>query len=165
MKTTIRRVLFLGSLLLLWAGAAQAAHLPVFAQWGGEKIIKAVELPRSAIFQLRDGTHVDAGYRYKQVSVFFVPLWNYDVAWCGYVGSDDKYVDVSREQLEQLAALANVSLPKSPDLPFWDVFGGKLLLATLVLGYLGFSRKTVLQPALPDESQALPPNLSKGPSL
>lgn len=111
----------------------------VFFGWGDERIIKVRDFPNIPAFMNIDGLYVDAGYRYKQIHIFFIPVWNYDATWCGYIGSDDMYVPLSFIEVSQQAMLAGVDLPDSPLIPFWDEYGGKLLVGALLLAYIMYS--------------------------
>ncbi len=132
----ITRMLFGSAMLFLFTAPAYSA--PVFYSWGGEKIIKIMDFPDSSDLQRLDGNYVDAGYRYQQVTIFFIPVWNYNEKWCGYIGNDNEYLDLDRQSLSELAEAAGLSLPESPSLPFWDSIGGKLLLGVILLMYFGY---------------------------
>ncbi len=132
----ITQIFFLGSMLFLFATTAVAA--PVFFEWGGEKIVKEMDLPNTPTFQRPDGTYVDVGYRYKQVAIFFIPIWNYDEKWCGYIGNDKTYLDMDRKDLSVLAEAASLKLPDEPVLPLWDSIGGKLLFLLILVLYFGY---------------------------
>lgn len=120
------------TVLFLFAvcGSAEAKK-PVFYSWGGETIEKVADFPDTYDYRSTDGYNVDAGFRYKQVTLFFVPVWNYDIKWCGYI-SDAYYVDLDRTQLEQAAKTAGVKLPDDFPLSFWDKYGGKLVFIVLI---------------------------------
>lgn len=111
---------------------------PIFFSWGGENIVKVVDFPDNENFLSSDNRYFDAGYRYKQVSIFFIPVWNYDLNWCGYI-SDKYYLDLSKNQLGEYANLAQVALPDEPELDFWNKFGGKLLFLSVVIIYIMYS--------------------------
>ena len=99
----------------------------IWWNWGSEFMVKIVDFPDTSRFQTTDGEFFDAGLIYKQISVYSIPLWNYDVRWAGYI-NNNRYVDYNRSQLERLARIAQVSLPDEAELPFWDSYGGKLLV-------------------------------------
>ena len=99
----------------------------MFFGWGGETIVKIADFPDTPNFQTTDGDYFDAGVMYKQITIFFLPLWNYDVRWTGYIDSD-YYVELSPEEIQEFAVVAEVSLLQAPAaLPFWDRYGGKLI--------------------------------------
>ena len=104
----------------------------MFFSWGGETVLKISDFPDTQAFQTPEGDFVDAGAIYKQITIFFLPLWNYDVHWTGYINSET-YIELSRADLEELAHLAQISLPQDLVLPFWDRYGGKLVLSLLLL--------------------------------
>jgi hypothetical protein len=113
----------------------------IFVGWGGEKIIKIADFPDTPGFK-NGAKHFDLGYRFKQVTLFFVPVWNYGGAWCGAIpGDDGHFYDFSREQLENFAHAANITIPAEASLGAWDSFGGKLLVGALALAFLLYSRR------------------------
>lgn len=137
---------------------------PVFFSIGGEKTHKIADFPDTEEFQTPEGRlfrhFVDAGVIYKQITIFFLPLWNYDIRWVGYIPNSSQYVPLTRSELEELATRANVSLPLNPELPLWDRFGGKLIVALLlVILWLYRSRYGHDdEPVLVDLSDATHPN-------
>lgn len=108
-----------------------------FFEWGGEKIIKVMELPQNSVIETESGDsmHIDLGYIYKQVRVLFIPLWNYDGRWIGYIDDSGSYLPLTRLQLEDISG---VQLPSSSPISLWERLGGKILLASLVLLYFVF---------------------------
>lgn len=128
----IFQLVFATTLMIFMSGQAQAKG--GFFSYGGETVIKVQDFPDTPQFKLDSGAYMDAGYIYKQLSIMFVPVWNYDGRWVGYIGSDSSYVPLKSEKaLRDLAKVANVTLPATPKLPFWDAIGGKLVLA---LGFM-----------------------------
>jgi hypothetical protein len=114
----------------------------IFVGWGGEKIIKMADFPDAPSFKNGD-KHFDLGYRFKQVTLFFIPVWNYAGTWCGSIpGDDSHFYDFSREQLENFANAANITLPAEASLGTWDSYGGKLLIGALALAYFFYTRHT-----------------------
>ena len=91
-----------------------------------EHMIKVAEFPDIAELKNEKG-YVDAGYRFTTFALFFIPIWNYDGKWCGYIDGDT-YVPSTRSDLEIIANACNVQLgSSSPSLPFWYSYGGKLI--------------------------------------
>ena len=130
------RVIFLIVVFGSISSQVEARSAPVFFGWGGENISLVTDFPNTADFQTVDGKYVDAGVIYKQLTLFFLPAWNYDIRWVGYIGSDIHYVQLDRTKLEDLAQNAGLALPQEPSLPGWDAYGGKvilLLMAALVV--------------------------------
>jgi len=120
---------------LIMGSVAAADAAPFVVGWGGEKIVTVSELPDTNAF--RSGhTHFDLGYRFKQVTFFFIPVWNYDGHWCGAIRADSShFFDFNRERLERIAESAGITLPTEPSLSAWDSYGGKALAGALLLGY------------------------------
>jgi hypothetical protein len=115
------------------------ARMPVFFSFGGEAMSKVQDFPDTEMFQNEDGSYVDAGCIYKQVSIFFIPVWNYDIRWCGYTGEDDSYMILTKEQLDEMAKEANVTLDETPSLSFWNSIGGKLVFLALIGAFIAYS--------------------------
>lgn len=152
-------LIFLTLLSLSFAPSAAAA--PVFFTWGGEKIVKEIDLPDTSDYQDKEGKHFDIGYRYKQITIFFIPVWNYDKQWCGAIkGDSDHYLIWSQDDAVAVADSAGLKLPDSPSLPFWDAYGGKILIVVLGIGYMLFGEKEKKEDATPTAS--LPPAQTAG---
>lgn len=106
--------------------------------YGGEEIIKVANFPDTEEFYHPNYGYMDAGYIYKQVSILYVPVWNYDGRWAGFVGDDGEYLELTKEELDEMAEQANVKLPNVPTLPFWEAIGGKLVFSLILLLYVGW---------------------------
>lgn len=115
------------------------ARKPVFFSFGGEAMSKIQDFPNTETFQLEDGTYIDAGCIYKQVSILFIPIWNYDIRWCGYTGEDGTYFEATKEELDAMAKEANVTLAETPSLSFWHTIGGKLVFLIIIGGFIAYS--------------------------
>jgi len=125
--------------IFLIPNTANAARVPAIFSFGGEKIVKIQDLPDTEILLTNDGEYIDAGCVFKQVSIFFIPLLNYDLQWCGYIGSNSSYIDLSEEELREISKDGNFKMVKKIKLPFWHAYGGKILLFVLIGGYLFIS--------------------------
>lgn len=137
MKKSLPFLAFLAVFLFVSARPAHAKiGIPIFYSSGTEKIVKVADFPDTGMFKMDDGTLLDAGYKFKQVQLFWLPLWNYGGEWCGYEGKDDSYTILTKAQLDSFALAANVKLPESPSLGFWNAFGGKLIVIVLLIGAL-----------------------------
>ena len=126
-------------MMVIWWSATASVAAPVlsfFYEWGGEKIIKVMDLPNTETFKNEEGAYVDVGCIYKQISIVWIPLWNYDVRWCGYIGEGPNYLIMEEKNLSQLASQASLELPDGPSLPLWDSVGGKLLLVIAGVVYI-----------------------------
>ncbi len=131
----------LAVLAFLFCCAPQAQ---AFYQYGGEKDVKVASFPQTEHFNNEAGIHFDAGCIYKQLKILWIPVWNYDVRWCGYIGdSEGHYVSISEDKLKELARSAGVRLAAKPPIPVWDRFGGKIvvLVGLLLVGIASKSNK------------------------
>ena len=147
-------------ILLATAHSAHAVYIRNFFSWGDEQIIKVAEFPHTEAFktpdskthvglppslmapynppfsEIHDGRHFDPGYRYKQMRILFVPIWNYDEQWCGYVGDSRQYLNISKDKLDALASEAGINLPATPSLTFWETCGGKIVFLVVIALYV-----------------------------
>ncbi len=131
MRHKSKTILFSAIFLALFWGGARPAHA-FFYEWDVEKIIKVIDLPNTDDFRDNDGNYVDVGIKYKQFKILFIPIWNYDKHFCGYIGSDNFYLDLSKNKLDEIAGSVNLSLPDNPQIPLWDAIGGKFVLLLLI---------------------------------
>ena len=117
------------------APQAYAAGLPV-VYGTAEKVVQVFDLPDQEPFLAENGKYaVDVGYCYKQVQVFFLPVWNYNEHYCGYI-NDETYTDTTKEDF--LRVSQELSLDTSwndgkSKVPLWDRIGGKIILGGIVL--------------------------------
>ncbi|MEZ5426541.1 MAG: hypothetical protein R2747_09770 [Pyrinomonadaceae bacterium] len=135
MKTLINLVLaaFILGIMIVPARAAAG-----FFSYGGEEVIKVADFPDTKEFYHPQHGYIDAGYVYKQVSIFFIPIWNYEGRWVGHIGSEEKYLPMPKDLMDKLAADAGVQLPETPDLPFWEAVGGKIIFSLIILAIFGW---------------------------
>jgi hypothetical protein len=131
-------VLLVLAFTFLNSESAEARRKSGFFSFGGEAMSKVQDFPDTETFQLEDGTYVDAGCIYKQVSILFIPIWNYEIRWCGYTGEDGTYLELTKEELDGMAKEANVTLAETPSLSFWDSIGGKLVFLVVIGGLIAF---------------------------
>ncbi len=106
-----------------------------FFTWGADKVEIVKDLPNTDAYYLPNiEGHADAGYRFKQFSILFCPVVNYDKSWCLYNEESEKYVDLTEAKLKEITPL-----PSENPLSFWDRIGGKLAIAVLlIIGYFYF---------------------------
>jgi hypothetical protein len=126
--------------LLLSNIRASAKEIPIFYSYGID-VEKVIDLPEKEEYTIEDENgrsyHADLGIMHEQFSIFGVPLFNYgeEEYVLFYEGATDyKYVDLSRDEIKYLRELYP-SISLTPELPFWDVWGGKLL-ALLIIGLI-----------------------------
>lgn len=116
------------------------AHAGIPIVWGdNEKILKIADFPNVDEFKTQQGDQLHPGWCWKQFQLFWVPLWNHNGHYCGYI-NDNTYASLSREDLVDIASTLKVPTDwanAEPKLPFWDSIGGKLVAALTVLILLG----------------------------
>ena len=110
----------------------------------GDRIIKVADLPQTPDFEVdsrpqyapptmpAQRVHIDVGYIWKQNKLLFLPIFNDNGRYVGYTGSDVTYIEFKKGELEDWTGKANITLPQTPSIPFWDAWGGKLLLIVLI---------------------------------
>ena len=117
-------------------------------------MIKVADLPDSEGYKTAEGTFYDIGYRYKQFKLFWIPIWNYDKSWCGYI-DNDTFVDLTEAEVFELAQAAGVRLPKNVQPPFWDEWGGKLLFIGGIGLYIFIKRAAREDDNAPEEENQI----------
>ncbi len=106
------------------------------------RIFKVMDLPNDEYTLMeKDGLppgaishqYIDLGYKVEQIilPLFDVPLWNPDGEYGGYIKTKEGsffYAFKDRKPFIDYLRENNLAFPATrPKLPFWDVYGGKLL--------------------------------------
>lgn len=135
------RILLIMTAVLFMTANEAKAEIPIIYS-NGVEIEKVLELPQKDKFEMQASNgnwyHADVGILHKQFSVFWIPLINYgEEKYVLYsntkVGEYDfTYAELDQDEIEYLQKEFS-GLPSTPELPFWDAWGGKLLLLLLVL--------------------------------
>jgi len=118
----------------MYPSTAEARGGIPFVYGSTERILKAGEFPNTEDFEHSSGVLVDPGWCWEQFHVFFIPVWNADGHWCGYVQSETESLSLNEEELKEISDDIGIALPAPPSLPFWDAVGGKLALVGLLIG-------------------------------
>ena len=108
----------------------------IFISYDSEESIKIIDLPHNELYQSLEGEHVDLGYVYKSVAVFFIPIWNYDGRLAGITAEKNTYIPLSPEDVTNMLLFAGLNLPKKPYLDFWQRVGGKIVFLLLISFFL-----------------------------
>ena len=101
--------------------------LPMFSR-SHYKVIKALDFPDSKVLKHGEDQYLDLGYRYRQMIVLFVPVWNFPGEWVGYIGSADDYTGLTEERLKLILKFYELEMPENPPIPVWDKIGGKCVI-------------------------------------
>ena len=112
------------------------APVPVGA--GSEKVMRVALLPDVPSNQLDSGEYFDVGYVYHSYYLFFLPVWNFNGQWCGYLETPGHYAEVAEADLRTRAVAAGIELAARPRLPWWDRVGGKVACVALIAGLVLF---------------------------
>lgn len=139
----MKQKLFLIVFLVIAAAANVSAKggIPIIYS-NGEEIENAYILPykNEYFIQADDGNwyHANVGVLHEQFSLFWIPLVNYGTEkYVLYTDTkvgeyDHVYVELSDDDIEYLQSeFADFS--PTPKLPFWDAWGGKLLVLGIIL--------------------------------
>ncbi len=97
-----------------------------------EKIVKIVDLPDTEEFQLEDGRFFDIGIKYTISHIVWLPYSNTEPIVTGYV-DDETFVELTEEEIKQIASFAKVEIPNDASASFFDRIGGKIILGILLL--------------------------------
>ena len=114
----------------------QSAEAFIF-DYDGEKIVKIMELPDTDTFKTSEGDYFDVGAVYKRFRIFWITIWNYNIRWCGYIRDGSRYIPFTYDELKQYTDAASLPLEDNIQLPFWDAWGGKLLIVVAIALAIG----------------------------
>ena len=123
------------SLAVLPAYAAK----PAFFGYG-DHIKRVADLPDIEEMKVQ-GRYVDIGYCYKQLSIMFIPVWNWEERYCGYV-DENTYSDVGKEDLLEISKALNADTSwddGKSKLSMWERVWGKLAFAGVLLLFMLFN--------------------------
>jgi hypothetical protein len=126
---------------LFCANTAQSKGIPLFLNWGTEVYI-VKEMPDDYMIQTTEygAIHVNLGVAYDELSLFGIPLWNWNVE--KYILLPDDYdtldkgnyvfYNIDAGELRRVQHFVG-ELPEVPELSFWRSYGGKLIFLLLIL--------------------------------
>lgn len=137
-------------LCMLLACGISTSSAKGFVVYGNDPVItKVLDLPMNEEFTViaDDGKayHADLGVMYDEFSLFWVPIWNYgDKKYVLFTDTkvgeyDNTYVDLTSEDVAYLQSQFG-GIPTEPELPFWNAFGGKLILLLLLVIGIFFNK-------------------------
>ncbi len=141
------RYFYILGFLLLFSVSCQAsstskgiAKIGKYLTGNVNRIEKIIDLPDTLEFNYDQSVYVDIGVKFQSYEILFIPVWNSNIEYIGYINSDEEYLEIPKEKLEQIA---HIKLPPKPKISFWYLYGGKLLFIMLVftLIYALISRK------------------------
>ena len=129
MKKIILLAIF--SLAFCFANRAEAKGIPIPVSFGGLEFNTIMDLPNEDDFMDDKGNYVNIGCAYKQLSLFWIPMWNWEVQYCYTIeGDDNSCYLVSKEEIEEdlgeYFTANNIGLPKAAP-SFWNKIGGKII--------------------------------------
>lgn len=99
-----------------------------------DKIIKIYDLPDTEDYTSSDGKSFDFGYKYTLFEVAYLPIFEKGEGQIvGYI-DDENYVALSDSDIQEIAKTNNIkNLSALVELPFWDVWGGKIVAISIIL--------------------------------
>lgn len=135
------RAWLLAFLILVFVSIGGCSKItPVIFSVDGETIEKILDLPDTPAFKNNDD-YFDVGIIYKQLTIFFLPIWNYDQRLVGYIGTD-QYLPYSHAELTRMVSRAGLTLPEKPQPSIWNQYGGKAVLISIFLAIIFASRRS-----------------------
>lgn len=135
-KLTVLSIIVAGFIFAaMMPSEAQAKKKAPLITFGGEKIVKVKDLPNDPFYKHPTYGKVDLGYKIKQVKILFIPVWNYDGEYVGYVGRDDLFIRLDAAVKARMEK-DGVKLSGAPSLPFWEKIGGKLVFILVIGGLI-----------------------------
>ena len=134
----MKKLLLTLALAALFSFNSSAKGIPMPICTDCEYITIVENLPDSAdYFSEEYNGYIDLAYKYEQLWVLWVPIWNSNGTYCYSIKGKDVYFDISEEELKAIEEEFGYSLSSNP-IPFWDKIGGKLLLI-LIAGGIAWS--------------------------
>lgn len=126
-----RSLFILMALIVCFATKAQARGIPVGEH---QKIAKVATLPDE--YKNNDGLHVDLGCMYTVFEIAYIPVWTVEEGEivCFTEQEKDTYYVIDPETLASIKTDLKVDdLDSLIHIPFWDAYGGKLVVVLIVL--------------------------------
>lgn len=113
----------------------------------GDQFVKVADLPDIKLLEVKNkpGKYVDVGYCYKQLKILFIPVWNWEERYCGYI-DETIYSKVDKERLLKISQLLNVDTSwddGKSKIPMWERVWGKVAFGFVLLLFIAYqaSRK------------------------
>lgn len=135
------KILFLAVMLFICTTKVCAKGGISIIYSDGEDVEKILDLPQRDEFmiQANDGKwyHADLGILHEQFSIFWIPVFNYGTEkYVLYTDTkigeyDFTYSDLDLEDIAYLQSEFG-GISSTPELPFWDAWGGKLLIMAII---------------------------------
>ncbi|WP_455591068.1 hypothetical protein [Bacteroides sp.] len=134
----VKRILFITALLLTVVSFQSQARGRITV---GEhqKIEKVATLPDSIYYQSESGKHFDLGCMYTVYEICGIPAFiKEEGVLVGFEG--DTYYDLDDEYKQAIKQDIQVEdLDSLNKIPFWDRWGGKLILICVILAILAYT--------------------------
>lgn len=108
----------------------------------GDRSIKVVDLPDIKPLEVKQkpGKYVDIGYCYKQLKIVFIPVWNWEERYCGYV-DETGYTDAKKEDLLEISKALGINTvwdDGKSKISMWERVWGKVIFAFLLLIFIAY---------------------------
>lgn len=131
MKKILLLLGFVAFFHLISTNGVYAAQVALGAH---DKVIKICDLPDTEDYTSSDGKLFDFGYKYTVFEVIFLPIFQKGEGQIvGYI-DDDNYVVLSESDIQNIAKTNKIqNLAGLVKIPFWDVWGGKLVAIAVIL--------------------------------
>ena len=123
-------IVLLAVLSFGFAHEAQARRVVLFWSAGGEKISLVEEMPDTEKWEV-NGESMDLYVIHKQLSIFWIPLWNWEPRYVMSNEGMDGYYEFSEPA--ELAEIEAEHGDAASAIPFWDRIGGKLIPGSIVI--------------------------------
>ena len=102
----------------------------MFWSAGGEKLSLVEEMPDNEEWEV-NGDPMDLYVIHKQLSIFWIPLWNWEPRYVMSDANMDGYYEFSEP--EEIAQIEAKYGDAASVIPFWDRIGGKLIPGSIVI--------------------------------
>jgi hypothetical protein len=131
----LKRLLFFWMISAVFACSATTASAYDVIFYGKGYKFEATK-PLSPRF-VENNRHLNFGIAYRQFSVFWIPVWNYEEGQYVLITDDEKTAyELSEADLKYLKEIYDVDADSPPAISFWNKAGGKLVWGSLLLGII-----------------------------
>lgn len=121
-------------------GLIAPAHAVIYGH--GDKSIRVHDLPNLEVLK-KGSDYVDVGYCYKQLHILWLPVWNWDERYCGYLNETTYAPNLTREAILEVSKEMNWDTSwddGKSKIPFWERVGGKIALGGLLIAWIAFNQ-------------------------
>ncbi len=125
----MQKLILLAVVLTASISASARARIPVCMPC--EYLETTLDLPAETEFIGESNDPLNVGYRFEQINIIWIPIWNYEGEYCLVNDAEDMYYDLTEDEKAYLTETHQASFEGSP-LSLWDKMGGKAIILIIL---------------------------------